>query len=134
MIQIYPYVRFAGNCQAAMTHYHSILGGELTIQIVGESPMADQWPAAMQNAVLHASLIGEGFTLLSSDLVQGEPVPGNMIALSIQCNDKDRFRRIFDQLSEGGKVIQPLHAFFAGSMGVTIDRFGKEWMFYSEQS
>ena len=48
MVQLNPYLRFNGNCREAMTFYQSCLGGELTIQTVGESPVAGQMPPSMQ--------------------------------------------------------------------------------------
>ena len=40
MAQLNAYLRFNGKCREAMTFYQACLGGELTIQTVGESPMA----------------------------------------------------------------------------------------------
>lgn len=134
MIQIHPYLRFNGDCKEAMTTYQQLFGGELAIQIVGESPMAHQWPASVQQSVLHASLTSKSFQISGSDMFSdGTYTPGNAMALSLQCTDETQFHQLFKQLSEGGKVIREPHAFFAGMIGVTIDRFGKEWMFYFEK-
>ncbi len=54
-----------------MTFYKDCLGGELTMQAVGESPMADQVPPEMHKHILHASLIQDGFTLLGSEFAHG---------------------------------------------------------------
>ncbi len=57
MTQINAYITFNGNCSEAMTFYKKCLGGELTMQTVKESPMADQWPAEVQQNILHATLV-----------------------------------------------------------------------------
>ncbi len=44
MSTINSYLRFNGNCSEAMTFYKDCLGGELTMQKVGESPMAGNMP------------------------------------------------------------------------------------------
>ena len=54
MIQINAYAGFNGNCHEAMTFYKECLGGELTMQVIGESPIAGQFPAAMQDKILHS--------------------------------------------------------------------------------
>jgi PhnB protein len=114
-----------------MTRYRDLFGGELELQTVGESPMAGQWPANVQLLILHASLITEGFTLYGSDVFTGDDlVPGNAMAFSLNCENEEQANRLFAELSEGGVVVRPLHRFFAGMIGLLIDRFGKEWMFY----
>jgi PhnB protein len=40
MTQINSYLTFNGNCQEAMIFYQKCLGGELTFQTVGESPLS----------------------------------------------------------------------------------------------
>ena len=48
MAQINPYLSFEGNCVEVMNFYNDCLGGELTIQLVKDSPVANQVPATMQ--------------------------------------------------------------------------------------
>jgi PhnB protein len=132
MIQVNPYARFDGRCSEAMTRYQEVFGGKLELQTVGESPMADQWPADVQPFILHGSLVGEGFTIYGSDMFTGdELLPGNAMAFSLSCENEEEANRLFAQLAEGGTVVRPLHRFFAGMIGVLIDRFGKEWMLFT---
>ena len=69
MAQIQAYVFFKSNCREAMTFYKQCLGGELLMQTVGESPMAEHMPAEMHNDVLHSQLVADGFVLQGSDLM-----------------------------------------------------------------
>ena len=56
MTQINSYLTFNGNCREAMTFYQECLGGELFMQTIGESPMAEQMPLPMKESILHATL------------------------------------------------------------------------------
>jgi PhnB protein len=135
MTQIFPYARFTGNCKEAMTYYQQVFGGKLEMQIVGESPMADQWPDFFQQSVLHATLVSENFTIVGGDIITDgneHTTDSHLMVFSISCSDEQELHRLFDLLSDGGQAVKPLHKFFAGTIGVAIDRFGKEWMFYAE--
>jgi PhnB protein len=129
MAQINPYLSFNGNCREAMTFYRDCLGGELTMQTVEDSPMARQWPAAAQKHVLHASLINGDLVLLGSDIGGAEtPVKGNIISMALGCESEEEINRFFTRLSEGGKVIHPLHTFFDGTIASLTDKYGLNWV------
>ena len=57
MTQINAYLTFSGNCREAMNFYKSCLGGELTLQTIGESPLGDKMPPQMKDSILHSTLI-----------------------------------------------------------------------------
>ena len=131
MTQINAYLTFNGNCREAMTFYKECLGGELTMQTVGGSPMEDQMPAEAKKNILHASLIKDGLVLLGSDLAgAGGVVKGNTISLSLNCSSEKEIQTFFSNLSSGGQVVHPLHEFFAGTMGTLTDRFERDWLLY----
>jgi PhnB protein len=48
MTQINSYLTFNGNCREAMNFYKDCLGGELNLQTIAESPLADKMPAQMK--------------------------------------------------------------------------------------
>lgn len=131
-MQIHPYLYFSGDCREAFTYYRECLGGELTLQTVGDSPMAAGWPESMQQHVLHAALVTEQFTLLGSDMSEIDlpPTIGSPVALSLSCRTKEELETVFAAMSETGQVLRPLHDFFAGTMGYLADPFGKEWLFF----
>jgi PhnB protein len=129
--QINPYLTFSGQCREAMNFYKSCLGGELTVQTVGESPMGSQFPAAMQNNVLHASLVKGPLVLFGSDMaVEGEGGRGSAISLSLTCSTEEELHTCFARLSAGGKVQREIHDFFAGKIGAVQDKYGINWIFY----
>jgi PhnB protein len=132
MTQINAYVNFSGNCREAMTFYKESLGGELTLQTVGGSPIESQCPAAMKDQVLHSTLVKNGTLLLmGSDMAGPEGIiSGNNIALSVNCSSEKEINEFFLRLSASGKIIDPLKEQFWGAIfGVLTDKFGIRWMF-----
>jgi PhnB protein len=129
MTQINPYLTFNGNCREAMTFYQHCFDGELHMQTVGESPMADQWPAAIQKRILHASLKRKNLVLLASDMASEKGlIKGNIISLALGCSSEKEIRHFFRQLSDGGKITHPLHRFFDGTIGALTDKYGMNWV------
>ncbi len=133
MTQINPYVHFNGTCREVMGFYRSSLGGELKLMTVGESPMAARMPAAMHKNILHATLVGDGFTLMASDMMGPEGLRhGNAISLSLVGGNRQELEAIFAKLSAGGKVTHALQEEFFGIHGSLTDRYGIDWMFTFE--
>jgi len=130
MTQINAYLRFGGNCREAMGFYKDCLGADLTLTTIGESPMAKQMPAEMQQNIMHASLTKGGLTLLGSDMVGPEGlVKGNACTLQVECDSEEQLRTFFTKLSSGGEVLYPASAsFWGGLYGQLTDRFGNAWM------
>ena len=92
MTKINAYLTFDGNCREAMTFYQECFGGELTIQTVAESPMAEQTPEAENDKVMHANLTKGDLVLMAADMIEHEGagnervVRGNAITLSLDCS------------------------------------------------
>jgi PhnB protein len=132
MTSINPYLVFNGNCSEVMTFYKECLGADLAMQKVSASPMAEQWPGDVQNQILHATLTINGAALLlGSDMAPEPPIAGSDIVLSLTCDTREELQIAFDKLSQDGQLKQPLHEFFAGTMGTLTDKFGRSWMFYA---
>jgi PhnB protein len=126
-----PYLSYDGNCREVMNFYNECLGGELTMQTVRESPIADKCPASMQDSVMHSSITKNATVLiLGSDLHREKLVEGNTTTLCVACDSEDELNACFEKLSAGGKVIDPLQvAFWGDTFGVLHDKFGRQWMF-----
>jgi PhnB protein len=135
MTQISPYITFDGQCREAMTFYQECLGGELELMVIEESPMADQFPPAMQKSILHASLTKDTLNILGSDMAGHEGVvKGNNVTLSLSCSTEEEMNRLFSVLSADGNVLYPLEDFFAGRMGTLQDKFGMYWTVYFDNT
>jgi PhnB protein len=129
MTHINPYLHFRGNCREAMTFYHDCLGGELTMQTVGESPMAGQMPSEAHEQIMHALLAKDSLMLMGSDMMQEAPSHGNTVSLMLYCSSEDEIRRYFSKLSAGGTVnFQLAEQFWGAIYGEVTDKFGMRWL------
>jgi PhnB protein len=134
MIQINAYLSFPGNCREAMEFYQKCFGGELTLQTVEDSPMADQWPAQVQQNILHATLLKDSMMLMASDMGgPGELIRGNTVSLSLTCSNLMEIKSCYAYLAAGGQRTRPLHEFFGGTIGMLTDRYGMNWLLYYGQ-
>ena len=123
------YLHFNGDCREAMTFYQACLGGDLVLQTVGESPMAEQMPAEMHGNIMHSMLMGDGVMLLASDMIRESPVVGNTISLMLQFHNEEEIERVFSCLSDGGIVREALkQQFWGDTYGELTDRFGMNWL------
>jgi len=128
--QATPYLHFNGDCREAMTFYRDCLGGELVMQTVGESPMAQGMPAEAHDRILHATLQHGAAELMASDMMDGgEVATGNVLTICINGGTRDETRRYFDALAVGGTVGHALVDEFFGMFGDLTDRYGISWMF-----
>lgn len=131
MAQINAYLGFNGKCREAMTFYKECLGGELTLQTMGDSPMKDKFPASMKDKILHSSLMkNDVLLLMGSDMVGPDGFnQGNNFSLSLNCSSEEEINTFFSNLSAEGKVLDSLKLQFWGDLfGVVKDKFGVAWM------
>jgi PhnB protein len=130
MPSLNPYLAFDGNCEEAFEFYRSVFGGEFSdVNRFSEAPGSD---TADADKIMHISLpLAEGQILMGSDRPSemGPGTFGDSVSLSIAPDDAGQARRVFDALSEGGKVTMPYERQFWGAdFGMCIDRFGINWM------
>ena len=123
-----PYLTFNGKAAEAMKFYHSVLGGELTMQTFGESKMAQK--PEENDLIIHATLKNEGLTFMASDSMPSRQAKfGDNVNMSISGNDGDRLTMIFNGLANGGKIDMPLaKQFWGDTYGQLTDKFGIHWM------
>ena len=135
MTRISTYINFKNNqCSEAMAFYQTVLGGELTMMPVKDSPMKDNFPAEAQGGVLHADLSGNDFTILGTDMANPniEAVVG-IVSLTITCATKAEVNEKYAQLVKDGKVVCEVMTFYAGTMGNVIDKYGVGWGIFTEE-
>lgn len=135
MTQIIAYINFNGNCREAMSFYKECIGGELELQIIKDSPIAGQCPSAIQNQVLHATLKKDALLLMGSDMTGPEGLTqGNNMGLMLDCSSDEEISSFFENLSQGGHVIDPVSVKFWGAkFGALTDKFGIRWMLHYDQ-
>ena len=113
-----------------MTFYQECLGGNLFLQTVGDSPLADGMPERMKECILHASLSKEGMVLQGSDMVPPTGlVKGNTVSLSLECSSEEEIKKVFKKLSKEGRSDHPLQDTFWGALfGDLTDKYGNHWL------
>jgi PhnB protein len=133
MAQLTPYVFFNGNCREAMAFYEEVLGAELTMQAVGDTPAAEHMPPDARQKIMHAAITRgepkEAILMASDWMGRGGFVQGNAISLSLHCTSDEEIETLFAGLSSGGAVGQPLaDQFWGAKFGTLVDKFGIAWM------
>ena len=86
-----------------------------------------------QNKVLNARLTKGSLDISASDwlLPSRTPVRGNMVCLYLRGGTIQDINSLFQKLSEGAQVTDPLQEQFHGYYGALNDKFSVRWMFHS---
>ena len=132
MAQLNPYLRFNdGKCREAMTFYKDCLGGgELSFQLVSETPMAKDMSPEAQNKIMHSSLKKDGIEIYGSDMMRDRATVGDNFVMSLNCDSEEELKTLFDKLSQGGEIFMaPEKQFWGAIFGMLTDKYGVEWMF-----
>ena len=129
-MRLNPYLIFNGQCEAAFKFYEKCLDGKNQMKLTyGESPMAEQVPADWRDKIIHATLIIGESTLQGADAAPGHYDAPKGFFVTLQLKDQVAGERIFNELSEKGKVELPFQpTFWAAGFGMCVDQFGIPWM------
>ena len=135
MTKLTPYLGFDGNCAEAMRFYEEALGGKIHMSVTyGDSPMAEQFPAAHRQRDMHSALsLPAGGQLFAADKPPGTECagPGGLkgIGLTLEYADVAAGEAAFRALAEGGSVSMPMApSFWVERFGMLTDRYGVGWM------
>lgn len=143
MTTVNIYLTFNGNCEEAFNFYKSVFGVEF--RYVGrykDMPPGEERPVKKEESerIMHISLPISKETVLMGCDTGGEWAgafkPGNNISLLINTGSKAEADRLFNGLSEGGKIGMPMNkTFWVDYFGMFTDKFGINWMisFNAEQ-
>jgi PhnB protein len=132
MTTLTPYLLFEGKCHEAMEFYKTCFDGELTVLKVKDSPAKDHMPEIQQNKVLNARLTKGNLEISASDWLRPDrtPIRGNMVCLYLRGGTPQELSALFQKLSEGAQVTDPLQEQFHGYYGALNDKFAVRWMFH----
>ncbi len=131
-VELCPYLHFRDVAREAMQHYHSVLGGELTLSTFRDSGMGPDMGIDEDELdhVMHGRLVSsDGLVLMGADTPRRmDHTPGGY-SVSLSGDDEARLRACFDGLSAGGTIGEPLTTAPWGDVfGMFTDRFGVDWM------
>jgi PhnB protein len=140
MARVSTYINFSNSTEEAFLFYKKVFGTEFTapgIRRYGDMPAMEGMPPTpddLKNLVMHVELpITGGHILMGTDAPaqMGFTVTfGNNIHLQLEPDTREETKRLFDALSNGGKVEMPLQEMFWGAyFGNCTDQFGVKWMF-----
>jgi PhnB protein len=135
-MKIHPYLNFLGRTEEAFRFYERVLGGKLTeFYRFGAMPQQEGFALTpeQKNLVMHVGLaLPDGQMIMASDTMEGMGPPrveGNNISISLHPDSRAEADRVFNALSEGGKVTMPIADQFWGDyFGSVKDKFGINWM------
>jgi PhnB protein len=128
-VRLNPYLSFRDNAREAMTFYHSVFGGELTVSTFADFHASDD--PNEQHKIMHSQLeAADGLVLMGADTPAAmEYRPQTGVSVSLSGDDEARLRGYWERLSEGGTVTMPFEkAPWGDTFGMCVDRFGTNWM------
>ena len=136
MAALTPYLLFDGHCREAMEFYKSCFGGELTVTKVKDSPVKDRMPTVQHEKVIHARLRSRNVEISASDWLRPDrtPIRGNTVCLFLSGGTLRELKALFEKLSEGAELTDPLTEQFFGTYGALNDKFGVRWMFQTDKN
>jgi PhnB protein len=124
-----PYLGFRDNARQAMEFYHSVFGGELTLNTFGESQVTDD--PTQTDKIMHGMLTTpDGMTLMGADTPsEMDYTPGSNYSVSLSGDNETELRGYWKKLSESGTPIEPLEkAPWGDWFGMCVDGFGVTWL------
>lgn len=140
MARTCTYLNFPGNTEEAFNFYKSVFGTEFSgggVARFGDfppPPEAPQLAESDKNLIMHIELpiLGDHI-LMATDAPESmgfNLVSGNNMHIHLEPDTREETDKLFNALSSGGVVTQPLHDVFWGAYyGSCTDKFGIQWMF-----
>jgi PhnB protein len=126
-----PYLFFTGGrCQEALNFYKGIFGGEISeVTRWKDAPAEMGLPAEFSERIMHSTFSAPAVTFMASDAQPTTTYGDGAISLSLGTHDESEAKRLFELLSQGGKVEVPLEKAFWGALfGMFTDKYGIDWM------
>lgn len=131
-----PYLHFTGNTEEAFNFYKSVIGGAfIKITRFKDLPASDEHkiPGEWLEKIMFISLpLGKNNILLGSDAMmerEGEKFKfGDNFHIAITAESKEEALRLYNGLSDAGKIEMPLDESPWGSyFAMFTDKFGVQW-------
>ncbi|WP_165020243.1 VOC family protein [Dysgonomonas sp. ZJ279] len=132
MLAVNPYLSFNGTCETAFNFYKSVFGGDFEFIGRYKDIPGEDIPESEKDKIMHISLpLTEAVRLMGADSSEifGQTTKfGDSVTLTLCTENEAETKRIFNALSEGGKIIMPLEkTFWADLYGMFTDKFGISW-------
>lgn len=135
MALINSYIHFNGNAEEAFSFYKSVFGGAFSKIMRYKDLASPEYPVPENDAnrLMHIALpIGKSNELMGSDVleVMGKVTENdNRNTISISTESREEADKLFNGLSEGGKIEMPItDGPFGACFGMFADKYGVQWM------
>jgi len=139
MSRVSTYLNFRNETEQAFNFYKSVFGTEFSgpgVQRFGSIPPQEGMPELSEEdkkLVLHIELpILGGHVLMATDAPESMGFnlkTGDNVHINLEPDTREETKKLFDGLSEGGKITMPLQDMFWGAYyGSFTDKFGINWM------
>ena len=139
MARVTTYLNFPGKTEEAFNFYKKVFKGKFTgagLKRFGDIEMPADIPPmsdADKKLIIHAELtIMNGHVLMATDSPESMGFKmeyGNNMHINVEPESRAEAERLFQELSEGGKVSMPLQDMFWGAYFASFtDRYGVNWM------
>jgi len=130
-----PTIHFNGNCDEAIAFYKDVFGAELeVINYAKDAPPDSGMDELPPNFVMYSEVMICGVKMSLTDGAE-TPLPFGHFSYMLNYDTEDEVVAIFNKLSVGGKVEEPLSTtFWSGLYGSVVDRFGVNWQVMVTQS
>ncbi|HAI41677.1 MAG TPA: VOC family protein [Maribacter sp.] len=127
-MKIQAYLAFNGNCQEALNFYANLFSADIKNKQTYEDKKIDV-PSSYRGKLQHAELKGKGVHFMAYDASPDTPLNnGNQINMSVDVDNLDEGKQLFNDLSSGGQVHHEFRERELGHFGRCTDRFGIGWM------
>lgn len=137
-MRLNSHLHFDGQCEEAFRFYEQCLGGKIEGLFRFDSapgPEERKLPPEWKNKIMHASMTIGDQVLMGTDAPPQHFQQPQGFQVNIGVQDVAEGKRIFDALSEGGKVGMPFGpTFWSPGFAMFVDRFGIPWMVNCEQA
>ena len=139
MATVSTYLNFRNSTEEAFSFYKKIFRTEYAgegLMRFGDVPPSVNMPPMPENEkklIMHVTLpILGGYLLMGSDTPDSMPfklTQGNNVYIMLSPDTRAETKKLFNSLSEGGKIEQELQEMFWGDYyGSFTDKFGIKWM------
>ena len=134
MAQINPHINFNGNAEEAFNFYKSVFGGEFTKIIRFKELSSPEFPISVNdtNKIMYIELpIGRNILIANDvpDSMGRTNENENRSKISISAESKEEADKLFNGLSEAGKIEIPISDSPWGTyFGMFRDKYGIEWI------
>lgn len=128
-INVSPHLNFNGHARKALTFYHSVFGGQLSVVTYADAHDA-QSASSPDDVIWGQVQAANGFRVMAYDVQSAKTWnPGdNAFYLIVEGTTKEEITEYWAQLKNDGEIIQPLGpSQWSPLCGMLKDQFGVVW-------